>query len=73
MWQIRDANALFEDMYNVSRAAFFKPRRLELEAVSGKDLVFTKFQSITLGCRTVTLLENCVYIGAGGGYSIWRD
>ncbi len=38
----------------------------------GKRFTFTNFRSGTPACRQVTLLENCVYRGQGGGIIIKR-
>ncbi len=43
--------------------------RLDVEAASGKDLIFTHFGIGTPARRQVTLLENCVYRGEDGEYN----
>ncbi len=44
--------------------------RLDVEAVSGKDLSFTHFRTGTPARRQVTFLENCVYRGKDTGLKV---
>ncbi len=43
--------------------------RLDVEAVSGKDLIFTHYRTGTPAHLQVTLSENCVYIEEDGEYN----